>query len=153
MNNFGILKELIESYSKDIALNNKLLIAVLIFILINLFTTIINIISQHRLKNKDKKIISFKIKEEKRILIFEGIYRELDKMTFFSGKDDSEQLLQSIQEIERNISSNKIYIGKKELKIMYETTDYFKTVASDFRRKNYESEIEFFDRLSNVFNK
>lgn len=153
MNNFGILKELIESYSEDIALNNKLLVAILIFILINLFTTMINIISQHRLKNKDKKIISFKIKEEKRILIFERIYQELEKMTFFSGKNDSEQLLQLIQVTERNISSNKIYIGKRELKLMYETTDYFKTVASDFRRKNYESEINFFEKLSNVFNK
>jgi hypothetical protein len=73
MNNFGILKQLIESYSKDIALNNKLLVALIVFISINLITTIINIISQHRLKNKDKKIISFKIKEEKRILIFEAI--------------------------------------------------------------------------------
>jgi Icc-related predicted phosphoesterase len=153
MNNFGILKQLIESYSKDIALNNKLLVALIVFISINLITTIINIISQHRLKNKDKKIISFKIKEEKRILIFEAIYQKLDKMTFFSGKDDSENLLKSIQETEKNISSNKIYIGKKELKLMYNVTDYFKTVASDYRKKDYASEIKLFDKLSDTFNK
>ena len=150
MNNFGILKDLIESYSKDIALNNKLLVALLVFISINLITTIINIISQHRLKNKDKKIISFKIKEGKRISIFETIYQKLDEMTFFSGKDDSEKLL---QETEKHISSNKIYIGKKELKLMYVATDYFKTVASDYRKKDYAEEIKFFDKLSATFNK
>jgi hypothetical protein len=74
-------------------------------------------------------------------------------MTFFSGKDDSENLLKSIQETEKNISSNKIYIVKKELKLMYNVTDYFKTVASDYRKKDYALEIKLFDKLSDTFNK
>lgn len=153
MNNFGILKDLLESYSKDIALNNKLLIALIVFISINLITTVINIISQHRLKLKDKKIISFKIKEEKRISIFESIYQMLDKMTFYTGRDDCEEFLNSIQEAEKYISNNKIYIDKKEQKLMYETTDYFKTVVTDFRKKDYSNEIKLFDKLSTKFNK
>ena len=153
MNNFGILKDLMEGYSKDLALNNKLLVALLIFISLNLITTIINIISQHSLKKKDKKIISFKIKEEKRIFIFEKIYQLLDEMTFYSGRDDSEEFLSSIQETEKYISSNKIYIGKKEQKLIYNITDYFKTVVTDFRKKDYSKETELFDKLSSNFNK
>jgi flagellar biosynthesis component FlhA len=153
MNNFGILNELIEGYSQDIALNNKLLIALIVFISINLITTIINIVSQHRLKQKDKKIISFKIKEEKRISIFESIYQKLDKMTFFTGREDCEEFLNLIQETEKYISNNKLYMNQKELKLMYETTDYFKTVLADYRKKDYSNEIKLFDRLSAKFNK
>lgn len=153
MNNLGILKEILGKYGDDIALNNKLIIALLVFILINLLTTLINIISQHNLKSKDKKIISFQIKETKRIHIFEKGYHKLDNLSFFDGKNESVALLEKIQESERFISKNKMYIGKKELKAMYEITDYYKTVASDFRRKDYSKEIQLFETFSKLFNK
>lgn len=153
MNNLGAIQELLETYSDDIARNNQLLMALLIFIGVNLLTTIINIISQHRLKSKDKKIISFKIKEQKRVSIFESIYRKLDKMTFLDGKTESDELLQSIQNVEKYISKNKLYIHKKDQKIMYAITDYFKTILTDYRKKEYGKEIKLFDKLSANFDK
>ena len=36
---------------------------------------------------------------------------------------------------------------------MYNVTDYFKTVASDYRKKDYALEIKLFDKLSDTFNK
>ncbi len=153
MNNLGVLKDLMQTFSNDIDRNNHLLIALLIFILINLLTTIINIASQHKLKSKDKSIISFKIKEQKRISVFESIYRKLDKMTFLDGKTESEELLQQIQNVEKSISKNKLHIDKKNQKLMYEITDYFKTVLTDFRKKDYTKEIQLFDKLSANFGK
>lgn len=153
MNNLGAIQELLETYSDDIARNNQLLIAMLIFIGVNLLSTLINIISQHRLKSKDKKIISFKIKEQKRVSIFESIYRKLDKMTFLEGKTESDELLESIQNVEKYISKNKLYIDKKDQKLMYEITDYFKTILTDYRKKEYGKEIKLFDKLSANFDK
>lgn len=153
MNNIGILKDLLKTYADDIERNNQLLIALLIFISINLLTTIINIISQHKLKSKDKSIISFKIKEQKRISIFESIYRKLDEMTFLDGRTESDELLQSIQNVEKSISKNKLYIHKKNQKLMYDITDYFKTTLTDYRKKDYSKELKLFDKLSSNFGK
>ncbi|WP_425076956.1 hypothetical protein [Psychroserpens sp. S379A] len=153
MNNIGILKDLLKTYADDIERNNQLLIALLIFISINLITTIINIISQHKLKSKDKSIISFKIKEQKRISIFESIYRKLDKMTFLDGKTEADELLQLIQNVEKSISKNKLYIHKKNQKLMYDITDYFKTTLTDYRKKDYRKELKLFDKLSSNFGK
>ncbi|WP_299103560.1 hypothetical protein [uncultured Winogradskyella sp.] len=153
MNNIGILKDLLKTYADDIERNNQLLIALLIFISINLITTIINIISQHKLKSKDKSIISFKIKEQKRISIFESIYRKLDKMTFLDGKTEADELLQLIQNVEKSISKNKLYIHKKNQKLMYDITDYFKTTLTDYRKKDYSKELKLFDKLSSNFGK
>ena len=153
MNNIGILKDLLKTYADDIERNNQLLIALLIFISINLITTIINIISQHKLKSKDKSIISFKIKEQKRISIFENIYRKLDKMTFLDGKTEADELLLLIQDVEKSISKNKLYIHKKNQKLMYDITDYFKTTLTDYRKKDYSKELKLFDKLSSNFGK
>ncbi|MGO4921464.1 hypothetical protein [Maribacter spongiicola] len=153
MNNIGILKDLLQTYADDIEKNNQLLIALLVFISINFLTTIINIISQHKLKSKDKNIISFKIKEQKRISIFESIYIKLDKMTFLDGRTESEELLQLIQNVEKLISKNKLYIHKKNRKLMYDITDYFKTTLTDYRKKDYSKEIKLFDKLSSNFAK
>jgi hypothetical protein len=153
MNNVGILKDLLENYSNDIERNNQLLIALLIFIGINLLTTIINIISQHNLKSKDKNIISFKIKEQKRITIFENIYEKLERITFLDAKTESDELLQSIQNVEKTISKNKLYIKKKNQRLMYNLTDYFKTTLTDYRKKDYSKELRLFDRLVSNFNK
>ncbi|MDX1828634.1 MAG: hypothetical protein R3342_03715 [Lutibacter sp.] len=153
MNDFGILNNLIENFSKDVALNNKLSIALLIFIFINLITTIINIISQHRLKLKDKKIISFKIKEEKRIKLYENIYKQLDKLSFYDGKSNNNLFLESIQNVEKYLSCNKLYFNNKETKLIYEISDYYKTVLSDFRKKDYLIEEKYFKKLSSNFNK
>ncbi len=153
MNNFGILEKLMESYSNDIAFNNKLVVALIIFISLNLITTIINLISQHNLKLKEKKIISFKIKEEKRTVIYEIIYKNLDKMTFYIGKNDSNDFLNSIQETERYISRNKLYIDKSCQQLINEILDYFKTVLADYRKKDYSIEMKLFEKLSSNFNK
>ena len=153
MNNLGVIKELLEKYGEDIALNSKLIIALIIFIFINLITTIINIISAHSLKGKEKKITSFNIKEQKRINVFENVYQQLDKLSFFNGKNDANEFLNHIQEVEQYISKNKIYIGKKELKSFYKITDYYKIVVTDFRKKDYNNELILFNKLSELFNK
>ena len=153
MNNLGVLNKLIESYSGDLMLNSKLLIALSIFIFINLITTIINIYSQHVLQTKEKKIFSFTIKEKRRIEIFEEIYLLLDNLSFFDGRSDNAEFLIQIQSTEQVISSHKLFLPKKEQILIYNISDYYKTVLTDHRKKNYENETELFKKLEDEFRK
>ncbi|QIH38727.1 hypothetical protein G7A72_07930 [Flavobacterium sp. Sr18] len=82
MNDIGVLQELIGKFSNNVDNNNKLSIALLIFMIINILMSLVNILSDHKLKNKEKKIFSFTLKEKRRIEIFEKIYQLQDKLTF-----------------------------------------------------------------------
>lgn len=153
MNNLGAYKELFEIYSTDIQKNTKLIIALSIFIGINLLVTILNIISQHVLRTKDKKIFSFTIREKKRVEHFECVYQKFDDLTFFDGRQDNPTFLTKIQELQKYITHHKLYFNKKELKLMNDYSDYFTTVLSDHRKKDYQLEFSHFEKLQKAFNK
>lgn len=55
MLNVAAIKNLFDIYSKDIQNNSKLLVALIVFISINLIVIFINIWAQVKLKNKEKK--------------------------------------------------------------------------------------------------
>jgi len=152
MNNVTVIKDLFEIYSKDIQNNTKLLIAMSIFILINLIVTFVNIWAQVKLKNKEKKIYSFNLKEVRRIEISEKLYNQLDNLTFFDGKNNNEIFLIKIQELEKFVSSNKLYISKNVFKNVQGFSDYFKSVLVDYRKKDYAKEMELTENFCNIFN-
>jgi len=152
MNNVSIIKDLFEIYSKDIQNNTKLLIALIVFISINLIVTFINIYAQIKLKNKEKKIYSFNLKEKRRIETSEELFKMLDELTFFDGKNTNDSFLTKIQTLERYVSSNKLYISKDVQSIVQDYNDYFKSVLTDYRTKDYAKEIEFTKCFCNIFN-
>ncbi len=152
MNDYSALKDILEIFSNEVSTNSRLAIALICFIGINLIVTILNILSQNRLKNKEKKIYSFNIKEKKRIEISEELFLQLDNLTFYNGKDDNDVFLNKIQILERYVTSNRLYISKSIFSNVEEQCDYFKSVLGDYRKKNYAKELEFTKNFCNIFN-
>ena len=153
MNNLGAYEDLLKIYSEDIQQNTKLVVALTVFIVINLIVTILNIVSQHVLKTKDKKIFSFTIREKKRVEHFENVYQKFDRLTFYNGRQDNDEFLNEVQDLMQFITKNKLYFKKKERDLMIEYADYFKTVLSDFRKKDLQLELSYSDKLEKAFNK
>lgn len=151
MNDIGVLTELIDKFSNNIDNNNKLSIALIVFMSINILMSLINILSDHKLKNKEKKIFSFSLKEKRRIEIFEKIYQLQDKLTFYDGRTDNNLFLIDIQDIQAYVSQNKLYLNKKEQQLINEINDYFKTVLTNYRTKDYRKESELFTKMEGVF--
>ena len=151
MNDIGVLQELIGKFSNNIDNNNKLSIALMIFMSINLLMSLINIFSDHKLKNKEKKIFSFTLKEKRRIEIFEKIYQLQDKLTFYDGRNENNLFLIEIQDIQAYVGQNKLYLSKKEQQLINEINDYFKTVLTNYRTKDYRRETELFTKMEGIF--
>lgn len=152
MNDYGALKDLMENSNSEINTNSKLAFILICFISINLIVTLLNIFSQNRLKNKEKKIYSFNIKEKKRIDISEELFTQLDKLTFFNGKDDNDIFLNKIQILEKYVTSNRLYISKNTYRNVQEQCDYFKSVLADYRKKDYAKELGFTKNFCIIFN-
>jgi hypothetical protein len=151
MNDIGVLQELIGKFSNNVDNNNKLSIALLIFMIINILMSLVNILSDHKLKNKEKKIFSFTLKEKRRIEIFEKIYQLQDKLTFYDGRNENNLFLIDIQDIQAYVGQNKLYLSKKEQHLINEINDYFKTVLTNYRTKDYRRETELFTKMEGIF--
>lgn len=151
MNDYSALKDLFEIFSNEITTNSKLTITLICFIVVNLGVTLLNIFSQNRLKNKEKKIYSFNIKEKRRIEILEELYNKMENLSNFDGKERSDQFLQQIKEMEAYTNKNRLYLPKPIQKITNDYSDYLKNVLTDFRKKNYEFEMNVFNKYCKLF--
>jgi hypothetical protein len=151
MNDYSALKDLLEIFSNEITTNSKLAIALICFIGINLVVTLLNIFSQNRLKNKEKQIYSFNLKEKRRIEILEELYTKMEDLSNFDGKERSDEFLQQIKEMEAFTNKNRLYLPKQIQKITNEYSDYLKNVLTDFRKKNYEFEMNIFNKYCKLF--
>lgn len=152
MNNISAIKDLFEIYSKDIQSNSKLLIALIVFISINLVVTFINIWAQINLKNKEKKIYSFNLKEKRRIEILEELFKQIDNLTYYDGKENNEIFLSKIQSLEKYVCANRLYIPKNIYKTVQDFNDYFKCYLTDYRKKDFASEMKLTEDFCNIFN-
>lgn len=137
----------------EITKNTENMNILITFILINILTTIIQIVSNFMLKSKEKSIYSHNLKENKRIKKLEECYNKLEKLTYFDGKNDNEIFLNKIAEIDTFVTTNGLYIDSKYFKIINEINDYFRTVLSDFRKKDYKREKILFSNYTSEFNK
>ncbi|MGV0828343.1 hypothetical protein ACTS9C_05525 [Empedobacter brevis] len=151
MNDFGMIKDVLESTLKS----NKELIglgsALIGFLVINIITALINIFLQFKLKNKDKDIIKYEILENQRISILSQLYLKLEDLTYYDGTDSSNYLNKS-NEINKFLSKNKIYLNKKIITSVNNYNDYFLSVLSDYRLKNYNKENELLNDYIKLFN-
>lgn len=153
MNNLGILQKLIEQLESDITTNNKLVIALSIFVLLNFILTGINIYFQFKLKNKDKEINHHNLRESKRIEHQEKLYVLLESLTYFDGSTKSKnEFKKTLTEINKFLTQKKIYLNKDIIKISQEFTDYNTKLLVDFRKKNYEKEMTILDKYNTKFN-
>lgn len=97
------------------------------------------------LKNDRKmKIAEISITEEV------AIYRLLIGLRGFQ-KNESADLLNSIQSIQLRLSNDKILFSEKFYRAVQEILDYFSIVASDYTRKDVSKEVTLFDVLYKSF--
>ncbi|CAA0154872.1 conserved hypothetical protein [Tenacibaculum maritimum] len=153
MNNLGILQKLIEQLESDLSTNNKLVIALSIFVLLNFILTAINIYFQFKLKDKDKEINHHNLRESKRIENQEKLYIMLESLTYYDGSSKAKTTFKkTITEINQFLTQKKIYLNKDIISISQEFTDYNTQVLVDYRKKNYEKEMIILEKYNNKFN-
>ena len=158
MNNLSLIGKLIELFnglSEDLDKTLTITIAVGVFILLNFIASIANIIIQFRLKDKEKEIYRAQLREKNRLRLQEKLYKKLEELTYFTpstGKEEKNQYLSKLEEINSYVTQNKLYLSNKFIKIATEFTDYFNRVLADPRKKSFEKEIEILDKFIIEFN-
>src|SRR5690606_32799856 len=149
----GVLQKLIEQLEADLSHNNKLIIALIIFVLLNFVLTGINIYFQFKLKNKDKEINNHNLRETKRIEHQEQLYILLESLTYFDGTlSEKDKFQKTIVKINQFLTQKRIYLNKNIIKISQEFTDYNTQVLVDYRKKNYEKELLILEKYNTEFN-
>lgn len=148
----SIILEQIDSLGKEIQGNSKLLWAIGSLLIADIILVGIRIIADFKLKNLDKSIASFNIKESKKILVYENLYKMMNDLTFVL-QNESTLILDKISEIERFNNENYLYIKDDANTIINDFCNYFRRVLTDFRTKKLETELEFLSKFKECFNK
>ena len=126
---------------------------ILIFIAINLIIAVINWLIQRNVKLADNNIYKKKIREDRRLVIIEDIYKELVAYTYILDPKEFIKTTSKTALLERKLSENYIYIGKNLNKKIVDFIDYTKSVASDYRKKDFKRESQLLDIIEKEFNK
>jgi hypothetical protein len=148
----GLLK-LIEQLESGLSTNNNLIIALSIFVLLNIILASINIFYQFKLKNKDKEINHHNLRESRRIENQEELYILLESLTYYDGSSKEKGDFQkTITEINRFLTRKRIYLNRDIIKISQEFTDYNTQVLVDYRKKDYRKEIIMLEKYNTKFN-
>jgi hypothetical protein len=122
-------------------------IAVSVNIIVELFKILGNLfISKKELRSK--KIL---LREEIRIKIMAKLFEDLNKLSLYD-KNDSDQMLLDMKEINLYIRSNQIYLTTKIQDISREIIDYFNSVLTDYSKKDIKKEIKLFEKYNRAFN-
>lgn len=148
----GSVAEIAGQLTDEIKNNNKLIIFLTVVMIFDILVVAAKLISDFTLKNLDKKIHGANARENKRIDIYEKIYLLMNELTFIEGRE-SEKIINKVTEVERFLSANLIYISKDIEKAIFKFTDYNKSVATDYRKKNYATEKEILNLFKGYFNK
>lgn len=151
MNNLGVLERLIKNLGDDISDNYNLITGLSIFVGINLLIAIANIIVQFKLKNKEKEINNHNLREEKRIEHQEELYKMLEELTYFNGAE-KDHYHEKLVEINKCLTQKRLYLEKPIISVAQKFTDYFLSVLSDYRKKDYKQEIILLEEYSKEFN-
>lgn len=80
------------------------------------------------------------------------IYKALVKLRGYQ-KYESKDLLVSIQDLQIQLSNDKILFSKQFYQVAQDLVDYFAIVAGDFTRKDINKEKSLFDALYDSFHK
>ena len=158
MNDFGLTEKIIENISDFQHLNENFesvksfVITFIIFATLNIISIIVNLVMQFKLKNKDKEIIKFNLRESERIKILFRLYELLEQLTYYC-EEDRETYIEKANQINQFITKNKLYIDKSYINIAQEMNDYFLTVIGDYRKKDYKNEMRLLDEYTKQFNK
>lgn len=105
-----------------------------------------------RLKEKEVAINSLKLKEERRIDLYEDLFDHMNKLVLWVPFEDKDDLIRLVKEFEIKVNSKKLYIDANGLSIINGFTDYCKGLITTPTDKNIKSEDEFMSRFIENFN-
>jgi hypothetical protein len=148
-----VIKELLTTAQQDRSQLRTVLIWAVVIIVINIISVVWNSVLQVRLKNKEKEIANYNLKQEKRILVYESIFKKFNDLTLFLPHNDVNTLIQDIQSIQGFINYNKIYIDKNSISIYNEFLDYFRKLITFPYQKDVRFESEQLDKIVNDFSR
>lgn len=153
---FDVISSIVEQYGQELANHAKLIFVLCLITGVHLLGSILKFIGDNRLKNKEKEIHSFSLKEKKRIEVFEHIYTQIDEMALIDSatiRATPDVLLTKISELERYINSAGLYIRGDLRNLTDEALDYFKGVLTSPRKKDVATELAFAAKFSKLFEK
>lgn len=149
MNELEVIKELLQNREDK----TSFYWAIIVLLGLNLIAAFANFFQAIYLKNKESKQYRNQIREDRRLTILENLYNFLEELTYFDGKEGNDELLSKIASIEKFSSKNNIYISKEIRKSVSSTLDYYRSITTDFRKKDYSSESDFLSEFVRLFNK
>lgn len=149
MNSLGVLKAISDFFTAASGAE----IAILIFIFLNILITIFNAWTQFRLKAKDKELIGFKMREEKKVKIYEELFSYMQELNYLNPENDKEEYLEKVTLLEKKTEMDKLYITGKTSKVISKFCDYCKVVLTDYRKKDLKKEEKMVDEFKKLFNK
>ena len=126
---------------------------ILLFIGLNILIAVVNWLLQKNLKNGDNRLHKKKIREDKRLLIIEDIFKELVSFTYILSASESLQSISKTSALERKVSENGLYISNTLKKKIVCFLDYTKEIAADFRKKDFKKETQLLESIKKEFNK
>lgn len=154
MNSLSILEKIFKIFKIEIDESFITIIILICFIFLNIIISSVGIIVQFVLKNKEKEINSYNIKEKQRIKHQEILYGMLEELTYYSNGDgESSVYLNKVSEISRYLTKNRIYLPSEITKISNNFLDHFKSVLNEYSNKSIRKETELLDSFSKSFNK
>lgn len=147
-----IIKNVIDEYLKHSGNNTVLYYLLGISIAVNFIAVIANLAMQLKLKNKDVDIHLKKTKLDKSRIVYENIFSKFQEISNLDTRIDKDKFQSCIEEIDKLINGNRLYIDSNALDWFSKYSDYYKNVFFDYSKKSYEKEENFTNKLIEIFN-
>jgi hypothetical protein len=147
-----IPNDMVKIFASQADKQNNLLIAACVTTIFNIISVVANLLIQFRLKDKEKDINKAKLREDKRIIIYESIF---DKMTFMSLSTQGEEekiLIDLIKNLDEFINIKRLYIHSKDFKLLQKFNDYFRTLLTNPKLKDFAEEKKLIEEFVKNFN-
>ncbi|GAB3742273.1 hypothetical protein GCM10027594_21740 [Hymenobacter agri] len=147
-----VAKEFMQSFDLLLDAHSKFWLWLIFGIVIQIASALFSIFVQWRLKNIEKNVTKFNLREEKRIVVLEDIYHKMSDLTWFFPGESVEELNVKIQVIDRLVSSKRLYLSEELNRLIGRYLDHFRNVSANHSRKNIQKEEEMLDEFANIFN-
>ena len=147
-----VAKEYLDAYNGLVSNQSKFWIWLLLGIGLQIISSVISLITQLRLKNLDKNIVKFNLREERRVKVQEEIFRQMVEFTWFIPGDSIDSLRSQIYNLDNYSQVQRLYISDSSRTIINNYLDHFRAVLASPYRKNIEHEQKMLDAYYTIFN-
>lgn len=132
IDNGDLVQEILKAVTDYIGTSNTILIIILL--VINIVATLCNIFIPIWLKNKEKKIYSFQVKEKTRISLHENIYSTMWVIkTNYLFPDNSHVINDAYECLRKTITLQSLYLDKKVITIINKFLDWHRKEEHDMK--------------------